>query len=121
MPAEILDLDKLIPDKRIVKLAGKEIDVSKVPTRVVLEIEKNKDQLEGEASFDLVLDMVCKICKPSFPEISVDWLIDNTDMNQLIAMLEFVMKPIREKAEKMAKGKNEESPSQLSLGESLQE
>lgn len=111
---EILDLDKLIPDQRIVRLAGKDIDVSKVPTRVVLEIEKNKDQLQGDGSFNMVLDMACKICKPSFPEITVDWLIDNTDINQLRAMLEFIMKPIREKAEKAATkaGKNEESPSQ---------
>jgi len=110
--AEILDLDKLIPDQRLIRLAGKEIDVSKVPTRVVLEIEKNKGKLQsgGDETFDMLLDLVCKICRPSFPEITTDWLVDNTDFVQLQALLEFVMKPIREKAEKAA-GKNAESPS----------
>ena len=109
---ELLDLDKLIPDKRAIKLAGREIDVSKVPTRVVLEIEKNKDKLKSgsDETFDLMLDLVCKIIKPSFPEITVDWLVDNTDFMQLQALLEFVMKPIREKAEKSVKGKNTERP-----------
>jgi hypothetical protein len=112
--AEILDLDALVPDTRIVKLAGKEIDVSIIPSAVVLEIEKNKTKLKsgGEETFTLVLDMVSKICKPSFPEVTSQWLIDNTSFEQLQALLDFVMKPIREKAEKAAAkaGKKEESP-----------
>jgi len=112
--SNILDLDALIPEPRIVKLKGNEIDVSIIPSGVILEIEKKKDKLKGEDSFNVVLDLVCKICKPSFPKITPQWLIDNTSFEQLQAMLEFVMAPIREKAEKVAakEGKNEESPSQ---------
>lgn len=114
--AEILDLDKLIPEQRIIRLAGREIDVSKVPTRVVLEIEKNKKKLQGggDETFDLLLDFTAKICRPSCPDITSEWLIDNTDFDQLQALLEFVMAPIREKAEQAAakQGKNEASPGQ---------
>lgn len=114
--AEILDLDALVPERRIVKLAGKEIDVSVIPSGVILEIEKKKSKLRsgGDETFDLMLDLVCKICKPSFPEIKPQWLIDRTDFNQLQALMEFVMAPIREKAEKAAAkaGKNAESPKQ---------
>lgn len=113
MGETILDLDKIVPDKRIVKLAGKEIDVSKVPSRAVFEIEKNKKKLQsgGDETFDLLLKIACDICRPSFKDITPDWLIDNTDFDQLQALLEFVMQPIREKAEK-TKEKNEGSPGQ---------
>ena len=35
---QILDLDKIIEDQRVVRLAGKEIDVSVLPSRVTLEL-----------------------------------------------------------------------------------
>lgn len=108
---EILDLDKLIPEQRIVKLAGKEIDVSKIPSRVTLEIAEKADVLKSgsEESFPLMLDMIVKICKPSQPDITTDWLVDNTSLDQLLALIEFVLKPIQDRADK-AKGKNEGSP-----------
>lgn len=108
---KILDLDKLVPDKRIVKLAGKEIDVSKIPSRVTLEIAQKSDVLKSgsEESFPLMLDMVVKICKPSVPDMTSDWLVDNTSLDQLMALIEFVLEPVQKRAEK---GKNEESPDQ---------
>lgn len=111
---EILDLDKLIPDQRIVRLAGKEINVSKIPSRVTLEIAEKSDVLQSGSneSFPLLLDMIVKICKPSQPDITTDWLVDNTSLDQLLALIEFVLKPIQERADKAQAGKNEASPSQ---------
>lgn len=111
---KILDLDKLVPDKRIVKLAGKEIDVSKIPSRVTLEIAQKSDVLKSgtEASFPLMLEMVVNICKPSQPDITTDWLVDNTSLDQLMALIEFVLEPVKARAEKAEQGKNEESPAQ---------
>lgn len=110
---EILDLDKLIPQKRIVKLAGKEIDVSKIPSEVTLEIVEKIDVLSsGESeSFPLVFDMIVKICNATDPdeEITKDWLVKNTSLDQLITLMEFVMEPVRERAEQQ--GKNVERPS----------
>jgi len=109
---EILDLDKLVPDKRAIRLAGEEIDVSKVPTRVMLEVAKKKDDFQsgGDEAFDLMLDLVAKICKPSKPDISTDWIVDNTSMEQLLALLEFVLKPLQDRANKAQVGKNAVSP-----------
>lgn len=109
MAQEILDLDKLIPEQRIVKLAGKEIDVSKIPSRVTLDIAKKSDVLKSgsDESFPLMLDMVVKICKPSQPDITTDWIVDNTSLDQLMALIEFILKPIQDRAE--SSGKNEVS------------
>ncbi|MFJ5625448.1 hypothetical protein ACIQD3_22725 [Peribacillus loiseleuriae] len=112
MTQEILDLDKLITNERIVRLAGKNIDVSVIPSRVTLEIAKKSDKLKegSDESFPIMLDLVVKICKPSFPEITQDWIVDNTSLNQLLALVEFVLQPIKDRAE--GTGKNEESPNQ---------
>ena len=103
MPNNILDLDKIIPDKRIIKLAGKEIDVSVIPTRVSLEIIKNAEKFKDltnnadDTLFDMVLDLTVKVIKPSFPEVSRDWLLDNTkDLFQLQKLLEFVLEPLQQ-------------------------
>ncbi|KAB2337656.1 hypothetical protein F7731_08670 [Cytobacillus depressus] len=112
MAQEILDLDKLIPEQRIIRLAGKEIDVSKIPSRVTLEIAKKSDVLKSgsEESFPVLLDLVVKICKPSQPDITSDWIIDNTSLDQLLALVEFILKPIKDRTD--GEGKNEASPNQ---------
>jgi len=108
----ILDLDKLVPEQRILRLNGKDIDVSKIPSRVMLDIIKNKDKMEegGGTDFETTVDLAVKICKPSFPEITKDWLYDNTDFTQLMGLLEFVLKPLKDRAEKSS-GKNAVRPS----------
>lgn len=110
MAQEILDLDKIVTDERIVRLAGKDIDVSKIPSRVTLEIASKSDKLKegSEESFPIMLDLVVKICKPSFPEVTKDWIIDHTDLNQLLALIEFILKPIKDRAK--SNEKNVESP-----------
>lgn len=110
MAQEILDLDKLIPAKRAVKLAGKEIDVSKIPSRVTLEIAQKSDVLQSgsQDSFPVLLEIVVKICRPSQPDITSDWIIDNTSLDQLLALIEFILKPIKDRT--VGEGKNEVSP-----------
>ncbi|MFS0820757.1 hypothetical protein [Bacillus sp. 1P02SD] len=112
MAQEILDLDKLVTAERVVRLSGKDIDVSKIPSRVTLEIAAKSDVLKSGSSesFPLMLDMVVKICKPSQPDITQDWIIDNTSFEQLMALLDFILKPITDRA--ATNGKNAESPSQ---------
>lgn len=107
----ILDLDKLIPAQRIVRLAGADIDVSKIPSRVTLELAEKSEILKSgsDESFPVLLDLIVKICKPSKTDITTEWLIDNTSFEQLMAMVEFVLKPMKDRAE--GKGKKDESPS----------
>src|SRR5690625_5246151 len=114
---KILDLDKLVPEQRIVKLAGEEIDVSKIPSRVTMEVAEKAEVLKSGSneSFPILLDMIVKICKPSKPGITQDWIIDNTSMDQLLALIEFVIEPLNEKVEEMnegKQGKNVQNPNQ---------
>ncbi|ETT46271.1 hypothetical protein BSK66_25505 [Paenibacillus odorifer] len=109
----ILDLDQIIIDERVVILAGKRIDVSRIPSRVTLDIAKNSDELQSgsQDTFPLLLDQVASILRPSFPEVNADWIVDNTDLNQLLKLIEFVLEPVKERAGNETE-KNEVSPSQ---------
>lgn len=107
----ILDLDKLVPEKRAIVLAGEEIDVSKIPSRVTMEVAEKADIFqEGSAeSFPALLEMIVKICKPSKQDITTDWIVDNTSMDQLLALIEFVLEPLKDKATE-DQAKNEQAP-----------
>jgi len=98
---DVLDLDKLIEDKREIKLAGKKIDVSKIPSKVSLKVADIYDELDEDdpGSFDKILDLVMEIIESQNEDISKDWLIENASMRQLIALIDFVMKPINERKE----------------------
>jgi|SRR5690606_23579305 len=113
---KILDLDKLIPEQRIVRIAGEEIDVSKIPSRVTMEVAQKADILRSgsDESFPIMIDMIVKILKQSKPDVTRDWIIDNTSMDQLIALIEFVLEPLNKKVEEMQgkQGKNVQNPNQ---------
>ena len=113
---KILDLDKLIPEQRIIKLSGQEIDVSKIPSRVTMEVAEKADILKSGSneSFPVLLDMIVKICKPSKPDINQDWVIDNTSIDQLLALIEFTLEPLQDKVSEIegGQGKNQQNPNQ---------
>lgn len=101
--AEILDLDKLIDDKRTVKLAGKKIDVSKIPSKISLQILDKYEELseDNPESINVVLDMIIDIINSqNEDEITEDWLLEHTDIDQLMTLVEFIMEPINERTEK---------------------
>jgi hypothetical protein len=104
--AQILNLDELIQTPRIIQLTEKttgikrEINVTDVPSGVVLELIKRESDLktkaksEDESLFDWMIDIAIKICQPSFPEISVEWITGNMNFNQLQQFLSFVLEPL---------------------------
>ncbi len=106
--AQILNLDELIQTPRIIQLTEKatglkrEINVTDVPSGVVLELIKRESDLKAKAKaqdeslFDWMIDISIKICKPSFPEISVEWITDNMNFNQLQQFLSFVLQPLNQ-------------------------
>jgi hypothetical protein len=104
----ILNLDEVLSQERIVQLTERstgvkrKIDVTNIPARVILELTKResdlkeKAQSEDEGLFDWMTEIAIKICKPSFPEITLDWIMDNMNFNQLQQFLKFVLQPLDE-------------------------
>ena len=115
------DFDKFIIQKRIAKLAGREFDVSKISTRMSLKQAEYRDRalLMGEKeSLMEAIRIVAEICGKPKPrnifdklfnkKITEKWLIENTNFEQLIAFIDFVLEPITGKKEPEEEKEQEE-------------
>jgi hypothetical protein len=106
---EYKDFDKLSPEKRVAKIAGKEIDVSKIPARIVLEQAKFRDDiLSGKVKSFLeqqkkTFEMVERICKVSDPDFEVEKIIDDITVDQLLDFIDFVIEPLNRPSKKKVK------------------
>lgn len=105
---EILDLDAIRPQKRYFKLSGKQIDITIMPFDVILDIAENMDKFQalnqGEAkgedlkiAMKLLYNITLKVCKNADSEINEEWLTKNADIMQMIALMQFIIKPLLEK------------------------
>jgi len=100
----IKDFDKVIRQKRIAILAGREIDVTMIPSRIMIELidMMDSDNLQDPKNFGRIMEMVARVCQVSDKEITADWLYDNTDIDQLLDFAEYVMEPAKARAKESA-------------------
>ena len=106
------DLDVLRPAKEYVRLGGKEIDVSFIPAGIAIDImgmqqdlvkltgtpEKIKRiEAGGDAakkSFEIAAELCAAITKNQHPEMDKEWLLKNTDVVQIKALMEHITKAV---------------------------
>ena len=97
---EILDLDLLRPEPKIIKLGGKEIDVSFIPCGITFDVDRitrdigslNMDEVqaggdETRRAFDLSLELCAVFCDRNYPEMNKAWFEKNVDAPQINAMV----------------------------------
>ena len=96
MPENVIDLDVLRPEKKIVKLNGKEIDVSFIPCAITFDLDElvkklqkldqkklEHDVVEQKKAFDITIKMCSIYCKWKYPEMTEEWFRENTSPGQL--------------------------------------
>jgi len=101
--AEVVDLDVLRPEPKIVKLAGKEIDVSFIPCGITFEVDGLVNELttydldtvqeggeESKRAFDTALKLCSIFCSHKHPEMTVEWFRDNTGAVQINKLVEII-------------------------------
>jgi len=97
------NFDKITREKREIQVGGQKADVTRIPSRVMLELaeatESGKISEDNPDSFHYTLRLVEKIMTPSNPEMTADFLLDNTDFETLIEIVEYVMEPVQQKME----------------------
>lgn len=104
------DLDVLRPSPEYVKLAGKEIDISFIPSGIAIDIENIQEKMreltdtpakmkkiqnggrEAVASFDIMAELCARITSSQHEEMTKDWLLKHTDIFQIKALMEYVIK-----------------------------
>lgn len=101
------DFSKRKYEPRTIKIEDQEIDVSRIPTRVMLELAELKDKEDelktgGTEVFMEIVKIISMACYKN-KKITPDWLIDHTDIEMLIGILNYIIEPLTKIAEKTAK------------------
>jgi hypothetical protein len=94
--SKVIDLDILRPEPRVVKIGGKEIDVSFIPCGITFDLdaivqelvkikpEKIKsDPKEMRRAFDLGIKLCSVFCQHKYPEMDEQWFLDNASSTQV--------------------------------------
>ena len=101
---KVVDLDILRPPKKIVKIAGKQVDASYVPVALTFDIDKLMRELatvtseegaaENEEATRRVLDIECELCglfaSWQHAELTGDFFKQNADVGQINAFVEVI-------------------------------
>lgn len=100
---QIYDADKFVK-KREFKLGGKVFDVSKIPARVAILINKEKERyqkaMSGDMdndSFDFMMELFSEMLKRSLPGVSVDpditpeWVEKHIDLSELVPIMSYLI------------------------------
>ena len=108
----IHDLDILRPAPEYVKLAGKEIDISFIPSGIAIDITNLEEKLHelagtkekmeeveagGEAAtkaFELSAQLCAVITSSQHEEMTKDWLLKNTNVWQLRRLMDYISKAV---------------------------
>jgi hypothetical protein len=92
------------------------IDVSRITVRTSLEMDKfmfefvkasvefakNPNDEQSEIVEEMMYTILEKVCQPSAPWVTRDWLMDNLTPDQVIEMFTFILRPYKERIEKNA-------------------
>ena len=97
---EVLDLDLLRPEPKIIKLGGKEIDVSFIPCGITFDVDRITRDITGldfdkvqaggkeaEKAFNLSMELCAVYCQTEHPEMDKAWFKRNTTPPQVNALV----------------------------------
>lgn len=97
MPNNVIDLDILRPEEKIIKIGGKEIDISFIPCALTFDIDEivrdlsklnlakvqKNDGAETKKAFDLSIKLCSIFCVRQHPECTEKWFQEKTSVQQV--------------------------------------
>ena len=115
----VYDLDVLRPEAEFVMLAGKQIDISFIPSGVAIDIMSMRQKMEKLTStpaklkkieaggseaietFQISAEICAKITERKHKEMTKEWLLKNTNVAQLKKLIEHVTNAVFKSLEGM--------------------
>lgn len=98
----IKDFDTFSPPARWVRLGGKDLNISRIPSRATFELLEYADAVQGTPAEDLtgadalrLIEIVAGVVESQNPGVDLEWLKEHTYTDQLLAFVEFVAGLIR--------------------------
>ena len=121
---QVEDLDILRPTARILRLGGKDIDVSFIPCGITFEVDKlvrdlqtinaEKIQENGDDTkhaLNISIDLCVAFCSHKYPEMDRAWFASNVDVQQVKQFVEAIQEAlIRAYAGVQVESKNAVAP-----------
>ena len=96
--SRVIDLDILRPESRVVKIGGKEIDVSFIPCGITFDLDAivqelvkldpqkvKDDPVEMKRAFNLGIKLCAVFCQHKYPEMDEQWFMLNSNSQQVNA------------------------------------
>ncbi len=109
----IHDLDILRPPSEYVKLGGKEIDISYVPSGVAIDmiilhekLDKSKSEKE---QFGIAAEICSKLTSMQHKEMTKEWLLKETNVDQLYALMRYVFDSVSKSLDTGNEGKGQKA------------
>lgn len=94
--ASVIDLDILRPEQKMIRLGGKDFDVSFIPCGITFEVDNIVQELakipqkkiaaggpECQKAFDLAVNLCSVFVKHNNPEMDENWFRKNVDVVQI--------------------------------------
>jgi len=107
--SEVLDLDILLPKKRMIKIGEKQIDVGFLPTAITFEVGSIMEELQGftpkqiekdpeisHRAYNLAVELCALFCSVKNPEMDVEWFRENTVVLQINALVDVITQTVQE-------------------------
>ena len=113
---KVLDLDKFLPEEKILKLGGREFDITTVPfiiTLQVYEVIPIMTKIEQAISipvedYEKLLDVIFKVLQVSSPDLDRKWLEKNINIQRFNELMPFIFTALFDD------GKKKETPVEVS-------
>jgi len=83
---KILNLDKLLPEPKVIILSGKTLTFEKIPSKFTLGFTKLK---EGDKT-ELLLNLLVDLLKIKDPEITVEWVEENCSLDDISSIVNYM-------------------------------
>jgi|WetSurMetagenome_2_1015567.scaffolds.fasta_scaffold319748_2 hypothetical protein len=96
---DVIDLDVLRPQKRVLKLNSKEIDISFIPCAITWDVDQLVNEINGiivdnkeavleggeytKKVFDLSIKLCSLFCEHKYPDMNEKWFRDEVDPVQI--------------------------------------
>ena len=98
---QVLDLDKFVPEEKIVKLGNKEFDITVVPFEISLQIYDLIPMIQNlekgeitEEDYDKLFNILYRILKNSNDEIDEKWLRKQINLSRFKELMPFIFSSV---------------------------
>jgi hypothetical protein len=97
---QILDLETLKPEELVVRVAGREIDISNIPFEIALDVLEQVDELRGKENYTkrellkIFQGIVINVLHAADESIDETWVRKNVNAFQMMRLIDRIVNPI---------------------------